>query len=167
MCLVFPSIFLMFRKIDGNERVKFKRNCSARQSEEDQMKKIKRSVPFIIIVLVFGFLLTACAGGTGHVKHRGNENWGAILGYTPQELRAMSPEQYKLAYQKSKAAADANADWARSESQWYKATSQQEKSFAEEIFGTVKDTTSEIMRGTIRDVGNDARYRIRDAARKK
>lgn len=130
---------------------------------------MKRSVPFIIVLLIVGFLLSACGTGTGHVRHRGSENWGAVLGYTPEQLRAMSPEEYRLAYQKSKAAADANADWARSEAEWYKATSRQEKSFAEEIFGTFTDTASEITRGTIRDIGNETRYetqrRVRDVIR--
>jgi len=131
---------------------------------------MKRSVLFIIVVLIIGFLVSACSTGTGHVRHRGSENWGAVLGYTPEQLRAMSPEEYRMAYQKSKAAADANADWARSEAEWYKATSQQgQKSFAEEIFGTFTDTVTGFTKDTMRDIGNETRYetqrRVRDVIR--
>lgn len=131
----------------------------------------KRSVaPFIIVVLIVSFTMSACSSGTGHVRHRGSENWGGLLGYTPQQIRVMTHEQFKTAYRRSKAAADANADWARSEAQWYNAQSQSgQKSFAEEIFGTIANTTSGVVRGTIHDVGNETRYKtqrwVRDVIR--
>lgn len=92
----------------------------AHKGEREEIMKSRNFVPYILLIVV-GLMMNACASSPypPHAQHRGSENWGAVLGYTTAELRGMTPEQYKQAYIKSKMAADANADWADSESRWY------------------------------------------------
>lgn len=117
-----------------------------------------------LALLVLVLSCVSCASNGSHNRYRGAENWGAILGYTDAELRAMTPEQFQQAYIKSKAAADANASWAASESMWFGSTdSKGKKSFIGEVFGEFQKTGQ----GIIRDAGTEFRKQVRDSIRKK
>jgi hypothetical protein len=120
---------------------------------------MRKNIISSIVILAALFFLTGC--GASHSNYRGQENWGAVLGYTTKDLRGMSQAQFQEAYAKSKAAADANADWARSEALW---TTSSKKS-GKTVFGSIVNVFEKTVVGIASDAGNQTRRGVRDIIR--